>query len=215
MSSLGRPTGPKPSFSRQDVVDAALEEGVDAFSLTAVARRLGVRTSALYRTVSSRDDLLRACLDRLGDQAAVPVAAAIRSAQGRHDWEPVLRAGAESMWEVLEAHPGLSRVLLTVPWAFQSFATVMNAFLEALEAEGLEHADAVLALDATGDTLVSAHLSLRAMRTAGPLEDWPRTRPGVRLPNELVPDRSLVWRGFLDAKLKLIVAGLRHLHDHD
>ena len=148
MSSLGRPTGPKPSFSRQDVVDAALEEGVDTFSLTAVARRLGVRTSALYRTVSSRDDLLRACLDRLGDQAAVPVAAAIRSAQGHHDWEPVLRAGAESMWEVLEAHPGLSQVLLTVPWAFQSFATVMNAFLEALEAEGLEHADAVLALAA-------------------------------------------------------------------
>ena len=33
-------------------------------------------------------------------------------------------------------------------------------------AEGLGHADAVLALDATGDTIVSAHLSLRAMRTA-------------------------------------------------
>ena len=49
---LGRPTGPRPGFSRDDVVDAALELGIADFTLTAVAKRMGVAVSGLYRTIS-------------------------------------------------------------------------------------------------------------------------------------------------------------------
>ena len=71
---LGRPTGPRPGFSRDDVVDAALEIGIAEFTLTAVAKHLGVAVSGLYRTISSREDLLAACLERIAAEVDVPAA---------------------------------------------------------------------------------------------------------------------------------------------
>jgi AcrR family transcriptional regulator len=50
----GRP----PQISRDDVVGAALAIGLDRFTMTSVAERLGVTTPALYTHVSSRDELL-------------------------------------------------------------------------------------------------------------------------------------------------------------
>ena len=47
MTRLGRPTGPKPGFTRAEVVAAALALGVADFTLAGVGARLGVATSAL------------------------------------------------------------------------------------------------------------------------------------------------------------------------
>lgn len=61
---LGEPArrGPKPAFSREDVVAAAVavadSEGIGAVSMAKVARRIGSSTMALYRYVASKDDLL-------------------------------------------------------------------------------------------------------------------------------------------------------------
>jgi len=51
MTRLGKRTGPRPGFTRNDVVEAALELGIADFTLTAVAKRLGVAVSGLYRGV--------------------------------------------------------------------------------------------------------------------------------------------------------------------
>ena len=50
----GRP----PQISRDDVVGAAMAIGLDRFTMTSVAERLGVTTPALYTHVNSRDELL-------------------------------------------------------------------------------------------------------------------------------------------------------------
>ena len=97
---LGRPTGPRPGFSRDDVVDAALEIGIADFTLTAVAKHLGVAVSGLYRTISSREDLLAACLERIAAEVDVPGA-------GRR-WPDAVRAHAEAIWAMLERYPGLA-----------------------------------------------------------------------------------------------------------
>ncbi len=50
----GRP----PRISQDRIVDAAIELGLDAFSMQGIAERLGVTTSALYSHVGGRDEVL-------------------------------------------------------------------------------------------------------------------------------------------------------------
>ena len=54
--------GPKPGYSVERIVEAAVEladrEGFAALSLPRIARRVGFTTNALYRYVSSKDELL-------------------------------------------------------------------------------------------------------------------------------------------------------------
>ena len=47
MTRLGRPTGPKPGFTRAEVVAAALALGVADFTLAGVGARLGVATETI------------------------------------------------------------------------------------------------------------------------------------------------------------------------
>ena len=57
---LGRKTGPKPKFTSEDAVMAALHLGIDRFTIAGVATQLGVATSAVYRLFDSRDALVHA-----------------------------------------------------------------------------------------------------------------------------------------------------------
>lgn len=157
MARLGRPTGPKPGFSREDVVDAAMALGIADFTLSSVAQRLGVATPTLYRTISSRNDLLHACLKRLSKQIDFPTPTGT--------WQEVLRLQTESMWQMLEDLPGLDRVLLNVPWAYQVFTPGIMPIYRALIAGGLDHHNAIMALDFTGDTILSCHVQHENLRS--------------------------------------------------
>src|SRR4051794_441692 len=60
VTSPGR-RGPKPAHSVEKIVEAAAEladaHGIAALSLPKVAARIGVTTNALYRYISSKDEL--------------------------------------------------------------------------------------------------------------------------------------------------------------
>ena len=157
MTRLGKPTGPKPGFSRADVVEAALALGVADFTLTAVAGRLGVAVSGLYRTIDSREDLLAACLERIAAQADF--------AHPGTTWQDEIRAGAESMWDLLEQHPGLAGVLIGVPWAHQLFADLFAEAHQTLVDRGLVPEDAGIVLDFVGDTVITMHAQIEVMRS--------------------------------------------------
>mgnify|MGYP000009129807 FL=1 len=201
MTRLGRPTGPKPGFTRAEVVAAALALGVADFTLAGVAARLGVATSALYRTISSREDLLRACLDE--------IAARIDFAPDPDDWRRNARNQADALWTELEASPGLDRVLLTVPWAAECFADTIGAAHRAFMAAGMSQEDAALAVDVVGDTVISSHVGVTALRA-----DWrggagPRPGRGASaLPTPFHLDPAWLERGWLDRKIDLLVDGL-------
>ena len=154
---LGRPTGPRPGFSRGDVVDAALEIGIAEFTLTAVAKQLGVAVSGLYRTITSREDLLAACLERIAAQIKVP-------RPGKR-WPDTVRAHAEAVWEMLERYPGLADVIMGVPWAHQVFARPVSQACQALIEGGLEADDAGVVLDFVGDTVIATHAQIEVMRS--------------------------------------------------
>ena len=152
MTRLGNPTGPKPRFSRADVVEAALTLGIADFTLTAVAGRLGVAVSGLYRTISSREDLLAACLERVATQMDLT--------HPGTTWQDAIRAHAESMWNLLEQYPGLAGVVVSVPWAHQLFAGPFAQAHQSLVERGLDPEEAGVVLDFVGDTVITMHAQI-------------------------------------------------------
>ncbi|GAA5197708.1 TetR/AcrR family transcriptional regulator [Microbacterium jejuense] len=101
--------GPKPAHSVDEVVEAATaladEEGIAAASLPRVAARIGVSTNALYRYVSSKDELLVLVADRAwGDPPALP-----------QDWRAASAMWARRLFEQFSARPWLLDVPRTVP----------------------------------------------------------------------------------------------------
>jgi len=99
-------------LTRAEVVDAALElaaeQGLDLVSIRGVAERLGVTAMALYRYVSSKDDLLDAMSDELYAELRLP--------GDDDDW-----------WESLAQLARSTRtVLLARPWAVPLFSRPLS-----------------------------------------------------------------------------------------
>lgn len=102
--------GPKPAHTVDEVVDAATaladEEGIAAASLPRVAARIGVSTNALYRYVSSKDELLVLVADRAwGDPPRLT----------GDDWRSAAAQWARRLFEQFVARPWLLDVPRTVP----------------------------------------------------------------------------------------------------
>lgn len=64
----GRPA----QIDREQILEAALSIGVDNLSMHAVARKLGVSTTALYRYVDSKDALINCCMDLFCERVLLP-----------------------------------------------------------------------------------------------------------------------------------------------
>ena len=142
-------------FTRDDVVTAALEIGVDRFTMGKVARRLGVSAADLGHTVSSRDDLLVACLERVSADATLPPTGL--------SWQDYLRQLSDSLWDVLDAHLGLDHTLINLAWAYVPLVSVAKRAHNALVSGGLRSEDAYLALNYTFSTVLTAHQQAVAM----------------------------------------------------
>lgn len=194
--------GRKPAFTAADVIAAAVAEGIDGFTMSAIARRLGVVTGAIYRLFPSRDELVVACLDT--------AAATLRTPEPGADWRGVLRLWADECWRVCEEFPGLSRLVYTFPTAPTRIDHVFAAYTDALAAAGRTRGQAMFALDFLGDTVFVTHLGVTSMRAVDDSGASGLDRVRGELPegSTLQPRDSWTDRGLLDAKLDFIINGL-------
>lgn len=75
-ASLGAPSRARPALARGHLVDASLEilqaSGLDALSTRALAKRLGVKSPALYWHVHNKDELLALVADAVCGQMKLP-----------------------------------------------------------------------------------------------------------------------------------------------
>jgi len=195
-------SGRKPGFDADDVVAAALAEGIDTFTMSAVADRIGVVTGAIYRLFPSRDDLVVACLDT--------AAATLRLPGRDDDWASVLQLWADECWRVCEDFPGLSRLLYALPTAFTRIQHVLAAYSAAIERSGRSTAQAMFALDFLGDTVIASHMGIVAMRVvdADGATGWDRVRDALADGALMQPDDSWAERGTVDVKVGFIIKGL-------
>ncbi len=201
---LGRKAGRKPAFTEQDVVAAALAEGLDRFTLSAIARRLGVVTTAIYRRFDSREEIVVACLDR--------IAAGIRTPDDTMGWQATLRLWADECWRVCDDFPGLSRVVYAYAPAFTRIEGVITEYARCLAVHGKTPGQALFALDFIGDTVFACHLGVESWRTtdAGGVTGFARVQEAVGSGSIIEPRESWRERGVVDVKIDFIIAGLAH-----
>lgn len=90
------------------ILETAIAQGLDRFSMVAVARELGVTDMALYRYVGSREELYSRAAARA--HATQP----LRTEQA--GWRAHLLEVAEQTWQLAHRHPGIERYLLDGPY---------------------------------------------------------------------------------------------------
>lgn len=201
----GKKTGPKPRFTRGDIVDAVLEIGLDTFTLGDVAAKLGVATSALYRHVESRDEIIALTLDRIVRN--------IRWDMSGETWQDLLRAQGKQFWDLCEQYPGLSRVLIDFTGSASFAKRVLEELVAELGRRGLRPKPAIFALDFIGDSVLIVHQAVQIMRQ---VDDEGRT--GLEKAIEFYGDQpedaamrpspSWLETGSIEAKIELIIRGI-------
>ncbi|MFE7195097.1 TetR/AcrR family transcriptional regulator [Microbacterium oxydans] len=148
----GRP----PLTSREAILDAVLEIGLDVATSTSVAARLGVDQSTLYRHVASVEDML--------DGAAAVAITRGAWPEPDDDWAEYLRACAKAMWTMFGANPGLAqrlRLMSTVPAELVAQSYVVVEYLTTHL--GLDLREAALIVDTIGDMTADSYLTVEAL----------------------------------------------------
>lgn len=133
--------GPKPAFSRDEVVAAAIAvadaEGIGAVSMGRVAAQLGSSTMALYRYVASKDELLVLMSD-----AALGLPPEPRAGAG---WRERAEQWARAVRDQWTARPWLLKLPVTGPPAGPGNLRWFDACLAAFDGTGLDVAGRVSA----------------------------------------------------------------------
>ncbi|WP_194948624.1 TetR/AcrR family transcriptional regulator [Actinomyces trachealis] len=204
MARKDRKTGTRHSLTRAELVDTALLLGLTDFTLVGVAGKLGVAASSLYRVIASRDDLLRACLERI----AMDSLADFDALTG--PWEEGSQRFGQLMWQLLDETPGLAQVLMSKPWAYQAFAPAIASSSAALEAGGLPAEKAMVMVDFIADTVISTHVQVEIMREAAAAEAAAKPVPVVETISPNPEDNSQHWTelGWLQRKIGIIIDGV-------
>jgi len=129
--------GRAPQISREAVLDAALrladEQGLDAVTMHAVARRLQVTPMALYRHVDDKNALLDGLVEVLLGECPLPP-------EGT-PWDERLTALAAGIRDTARRHPTTFPLLLTRPAVTPAARAARDAVHAALREGGLPEAE--------------------------------------------------------------------------
>jgi AcrR family transcriptional regulator len=129
--------GPKPAHSVERIVDAALtladEDGFSALSLPKIASRVGVTTNALYRYVSSKEELLVL----LADAAWGPAPESL----SRDDWRDAATGWVHAALDRCRVHPWLLDLPVHGAPATPNLLDWLEKLLESMAKTGLPMPD--------------------------------------------------------------------------
>jgi AcrR family transcriptional regulator len=123
--------GPRPGLTLAGIARAAIDladaEGLPALSMARVAERLGVTTMALYRYVSSKDDLLALMLD-----TALAESSPAEPVPGE-GWRPALERWCAEQLALAAAHPWSVQPPVTSALPGPARVALLDRGLRALE----------------------------------------------------------------------------------
>jgi hypothetical protein len=144
----GAPSGRKPRFETQDVLREALAMGLDRFTLSGIAERLGVVTSALYRLFPSRDMVIEKCLQE--------VVGRFRTPDPGMSWQGVLRLWGAELWNVVTISDGLAAVIVKYEYSADFLDGLWNSYTGKLLDSRKTRGQALFALRVIGDLVIGA-----------------------------------------------------------
>jgi len=151
--------GPKPKWSLAQLLDAAVhlgdEQGIDAITMSGLAKALGSGTMSLYRYVQSREDLLILAADHALGPGSTPTG---RSPRER------LQSWVRDLRSTYEAHPWLTATAVGAEPLLPSYIARLDTGLGCLEPLGLTGTRAITVLTmlwtyTRGDVEQATHLN--------------------------------------------------------
>jgi AcrR family transcriptional regulator len=205
----GRRPGRPPTLTREDVARAALEEGMERLSMPAVARRLGVSHSTLYRYVRDRDDLALAAIELAAREWRWPAP--------EQPWRQLLVSFADALWAFVAEYPGIAETVNATPGLPPDMVELAARYAENLCGSGLPPRDAVVAVDFVADLTIATEIAMRGLDRTFATPDGPATlrelyqRTWTRLAAvdpTVVADATFEGRGWFDDKLAIMLDGL-------
>lgn len=146
----GRRPGRRPGFSLDDIARAALAVGFRNLTMTAVAERLGVKHSSLYRRIRGRDELVAVAIDR-----------AIRDADWpppEDGWRRYLERTADVIWDLFAKYPGMATVVRDLPRTPPSALRLFYTMAGELTRHGFSPETAVLVANTVIDMAADVYL---------------------------------------------------------
>jgi len=146
--------------NRDQLVHAALDlvddDGAEALSMRAVAKRVDRQVSSLYNHVSGRGELIELIRARI--VAGIDIAPF-----ATEPWDVALEAWAKSYLTAFAAHPNLIRLLATTPIRDVSTFAMYDAVIASLGAQGWPIDEAVAVM-----RTVEAHVLGSALDIVAP-----------------------------------------------
>ncbi|WP_017595855.1 TetR/AcrR family transcriptional regulator [Nocardiopsis potens] len=199
--AAGRRPGRPATVTRTALADAVLRLGFPGLTVSAVARELGVSHASLYRHVTGREQLIALALDRIVAAAPWP--------EPDGGWRAYLAGTAGTLWDLLDAHPGLAAEMAVAAPLSPAAVERMNTFGTALLGHGFAPADAVLACDLVVDLACDVHALWE--RIDGPHDPGAAHAAGALAP-ELRTEFTAVLaadpRSWFERKLTVVLDGV-------
>lgn len=171
--------GPRPRFTRPEVLEAALRVidavPADTFSMRRVAEELGIGVMTLYGYVRSKEEILEGV-------TVLVFADAHRAAASAATWDEQLRAEVRGLHSIGRQHPNLVTLVLAQRSAAPGMFRIRERMLTALLDAGLTENAALYglgvlcnyALGFAGAQAAAAPIDLPDRIRELPEEDFPR-----------------------------------------
>ncbi|MGW0466172.1 TetR/AcrR family transcriptional regulator [Streptomyces sp. NPDC003027] len=152
--------GPKPAYSRDDIVAAAVriadEDGIDALSMRRLAADVGCGTMSLYNYVPRKEDLYELMVDAVSGEYVLPDPPS-------GDWRADMFEMGRQARAILRRHPWVIR-LMTTGYAYGPnalrFLESCLACLDGLDLPGGTKLELVATVNGTVMTVVANELAL-------------------------------------------------------
>lgn len=128
-AAAGRASGAAPRRGRRPRIDlaavvrAALDLGIERFSVVAVAEQLGVSDAAIYRYVPTRDRLQSLAADLAWSEVVTAAPATVT-------WEDYCRVLADRAADVAVRHPGVATYVMAGPYEPATVSSFERAMAE-------------------------------------------------------------------------------------
>lgn len=197
-----RRRGRPPRLSREMVVQAASEIGLESLTMQSVADRLGVSVTGLYHYVDGRADLLRLAAQRSAERRRLP------SYQGQH-WAVWLVEWFEYSRRWMLEDPGMLKQLLDSGMDVERMVDTLEVALDGLVRSGFSPGralDAYRAVTEAAAGSAAGSISDRAAASRGAADTYgkvleqrgadevPTVRRAIAVAEPAPPlGRSLLW----------------------
>ncbi|MFZ4688086.1 MAG: TetR family transcriptional regulator [Polymorphobacter sp.] len=125
------------------VVDGALEVGLDRFNMAMLAEHLGVGVATLYQYISGRDELVRRAVSRQVARLPLP-------ADTGQYWGDYIREYALALQDALVSEPRAIAQFAEGGFGFETEVEMVDGFLAVMVLRGFSLAEAVQIVRHTG-----------------------------------------------------------------